>query len=148
MRYGMQYNLTKIISPHLNVQRPEDFKDICDRFTEQYSTIYSPEATFPMGGVNLECFYLTAFVEKAPPQPASRPLQGKTPPEGQAAPSAGLLGAHQGFVETPVYAFDALLEGNLIAGPALIEAVDTTYVMEPEWRFTLDAFGNAILEQI
>ena len=66
MRYGMQYNLTKVISPHLRVTTPEEFKDICDTFTEQYSTMYSPEATFPQGGINVECFYLTASVSRPP----------------------------------------------------------------------------------
>jgi N-methylhydantoinase A len=148
MRYGMQYNLTKITSPHLVVQKPEDFKDICDRFTEQYSAIYTPEATFPMGGINLECFYLTAYVEKAPPKPINHPLQGKRPPEeAKRTPRLAYWAVANGFLETPVFAFEALVPGNVIEGPALIEAVDTTYVLEPQWRFTLDEFRNAFLEK-
>jgi len=148
MRYGMQYNLTKITSPHLMVQKPEDFKDICDRFTEQYSAIYSPEATFPMGGINLECFYLTAFVEKVPPKPIIHPLEGKRPPEeAKRAPRQAYWSFTKGFLETPVFAFEALAHGNVIEGPALVEAIDTPFVLEPEWRFTLDEFGNAIIEK-
>ena len=43
MRYGMQYNLTKIVSPCLNITSSDDFKDICDSFAEQYAAVYSPE---------------------------------------------------------------------------------------------------------
>jgi N-methylhydantoinase A len=147
MRYGMQYNLTKVESPHLNVKSSEDFKDICDKFTEQYSAIYSPEATFPVGGINVECFFLTAFVDSLPYDAASSKLENKTPSDSaKLAPREAYWSGAGGFTETPVYDFEALVSGNVIEGPALIEAKDTTYVLEPEWRFTMDGFGNGILE--
>jgi len=148
MRFGMQYNLTKIISPHLFVQQPRDFKDICDRFTLQYSTTYSPEATFPQGGINVENFYLTASV----PRP---PLKMKRAGKKQVVIADN---AHRGmrraywavlgdFKDTPVFDLAALEPGNIITGPALIEARDTTYVIEPRWRLTLDTYRNGVLEQ-
>ncbi|MFH0729507.1 MAG: hydantoinase/oxoprolinase family protein [Pseudomonadota bacterium] len=147
MRYGMQYNLTKVTSPHLNVKRSEDFKDICDKFTEQYSAIYSPEATFPMGGINVECFFLTAFVDSLPYPDTSRAPGNHTPSDAAKLPPRDAYWQNAGgFTETPVYDFDALVSGNVIEGPALIEAKDTTYVLEPKWRFTMDGYGNGILE--
>ena len=149
MRYGMQYNLTKIVSPHLRVQSPQDFKDIGDHFTEQYSAMYSPEATFPMGGINVECFYLTAFVET--PFPEIRPfeLKGAEPlPGALKEPRRAFWAALGGFKETDVFAYEALEPGNQIAGPALIEARDTTFVIEPGWKFTLDLYFNGALERI
>ena len=147
MRYGMQYNLTKVESPHLNVSSPEDFKDVCDKFTEQYSAIYSPEATFPRGGINVECFFLTAYVD-APPRPVAASALGSKTPSDEATrePRDAYWPQTGGFTETPVYDFEALRPGNVIQGPALIEAKDTTYVLEPGWHFTMDGFGNGILE--
>ena len=148
MRYGMQYNLTKIISPHLNVKSAKDFKDICDKFTEQYSTVYSPEAIFPRGGINVECFYLTAFVER--PYLEMKPAEGRNtrPPEAaEQVLRKAYWSSLGGFRETPVFVYEALEPGNTISGPALIEARDTTYIIEPEWRFILDAYHNGILEQ-
>jgi N-methylhydantoinase A/acetophenone carboxylase len=52
------------------------------------------------------------------------------------------------MVETDVFTFEKLLAGNVIQGPALIEAEDTTYVIEPGWRFTLDMYRNAVLERL
>ncbi|MBI5014806.1 MAG: hydantoinase/oxoprolinase family protein [Deltaproteobacteria bacterium] len=148
MRYGMQYNLTKIVSPRLNAQSPSDFREVCDRFTAQYSATYSPEATFPVGGINVECFYLTASVEKAEFEPPAEPETGPEPAatarrESRNAywPSLG------GFRQTPVYAFEALNPGNTLEGPVLVEARDTTYVVGPGWRFTLDRYRNGVLEQ-
>lgn len=149
MRYGMQYNLTKIVSPHLRVEKPEDFKDICDRFTEQYSAVYSPEATFPVGGINLECFHLTAYVEKPDFVLPEHELQGENAPEeARLEPRAAYWESEGGMVETPVFSMEALGAGNVIEGPALVEAEDTTYVIEPGWRFTLDRFFNVMLERV
>jgi len=147
MRYGMQYNLTKVVSPHLLVRGPGDFQDICDGFTRQYSAIYSPEATFPQGGINVECFYLTASVERSQEEMRPEKVAGPEPPEGACRePRRAYWGKLGAFIETPVFAFDGLEPGNTIMGPALIEAADTTCVIEPDWRFTLDPYRNGILE--
>jgi N-methylhydantoinase A/acetophenone carboxylase len=148
MRYGMQYNLTKVESPYLNITGPQDFKAICDRFTEQYSAIYSPEATFPRGGINVECFFLTAFVDSPPYQAVACQAGNQTPDDSaQLPPRDAYWRKAGGYARTSVFDFDALLPGNTIAGPAIIEARDTTYVIEPEWRFTMDGFRNGILER-
>lgn len=147
MRYGMQYNLTKVVSPHLAVTCSEDFKDICDKFTEQYSAIYSPEATFPRGGINVECFYLTAFVERPAAQEKILPTETAPPPkEALRERRAAYWSDVADFYDTPVYAYEALKPGNTLEGPALVEALQTTFVIEPGWRFTLDGYLNAILE--
>jgi N-methylhydantoinase A len=149
MRYGMQYNLTKVTSPHLILTGSQDYKDICDRFTEQYSAIYSPEATFPRGGINVECFYLTAFVERPEPRVQPAALSVPMPPaESLTGQRKAYWSRLNGFKETPVYDFDQLLPGNEIIGPALIEARQTTFVLEPGWRFTLDGYYNALLELV
>jgi N-methylhydantoinase A/acetophenone carboxylase len=149
MRYGMQYNLTKIVSPHLKITYPEDFKLICDYFTEQYAAIYSPEATFPMGGINIECFYLTAYVDIPPLELTASVVVGTSPPAPALAKSRqAYWHDHGGLRETPVFIFEELEVGNIIEGPALVEARDTTYVLEPEWRFTLDVYRNVLLERV
>lgn len=149
MRYGMQYNTTKIVSPHLNVASFNDFKDICDTFTKQYSDIYSPEATFPQGGINVECFYLTAFVDT--PGMGVTPTETRTtelPEESQRKSRDAFWSSLNDFKNTPVFNVEYLKPGNVIDGPAILEAEDTTYVIEPEWRFTMDVFHNGVLERI
>ena len=149
MRYGMQYNLTKIVSPRLNVSSSGDFKEICDAFAEQYASIYSPEATFPQGGINVECFYLTAFVEKPAHTIPAAAMTAADSPEAARSASRDAYWSSLGDVKhTPVFLFESLEPGNTISGPAMIEAKDTTYVIEPEWRFTLDPYYNAVLERI
>ena len=50
-----------------------------------------------------------------------------------------------GFVPTPVYAADALRPGHRLAGPAVVEAEDTTALIHPGQAAHVDAFGNLII---
>jgi N-methylhydantoinase A/acetophenone carboxylase len=149
MRYGMQYNYTKIESPHLEIHSAQDVKDICGRFAETYAKVYTPEAAFPQGGINVENFFLKASVPTRHVEIIPQALSGEAPPP------AALKGTKQvyfvdpgGFMETNIYTLETLLPGNVIAGPAVIEAEDTTCVINPGWKFTMDVYRQGILEQI
>jgi N-methylhydantoinase A/acetophenone carboxylase len=147
MRYGSQYNLTKIEAPRLLLQGEDDVRALCERFTGRYSEIYSPEAAFPVGGINVECFYLTASVSQ-PCAPFPRQADGG---EDASAARAGSRPAcfdpAAGLADTPVYDWTRLAPGNRIAGPALIEAPETTYVIEPGWHYRMDPWKNGVLER-
>lgn len=147
MRYGSQYNLTKIDAPRLLLRDKDDVRELCERFTACYSEIYSPEAAFPVGGINLECFYLTASVSQ--PRASFRYQE-----EGSADASAARRGSRpacfdpsEGPRETAVFDWTKLAPGNRIAGPALIEAPETTYVVSPGWTYRMDGWRNGVLER-
>jgi N-methylhydantoinase A len=44
-------------------------------------------------------------------------------------------------VETSVYDYGAIQAGHMIAGPAVIEADDTTILIAPGWRGAMDEYG-------
>jgi N-methylhydantoinase A len=52
----------------------------------------------------------------------------------------------EGWSATPVYARDRLPLDKEIAGPAIIEQLDCTTVLEPGCRARLDAHGNLLIE--
>ena len=46
-----------------------------------------------------------------------------------------------------VYDRARLTAGNVVEGPAIVEAVDTT-VLVPDWaRLTIDRYGSAVIEE-
>jgi N-methylhydantoinase A len=47
-----------------------------------------------------------------------------------------------GFVSTPVFRRSALLAGNHIEGPALVEEHASTTVVQPGDKLTVDELGN------
>ncbi|MGD9811502.1 MAG: hydantoinase/oxoprolinase family protein [Sphingobium sp.] len=148
MRYGSQYNMTRVEAPKLQLDGVADVEVLCEAFTLRYGEIYSPEATFPAGGINVESFFLTASVERAafglksetaaPDEPEPKARSGNRPVYWD--PS-------EGFIDTPVFAAAALKSGNRIMGPAVIESADTTYVVAPGWEFHVDPWRNGVLER-
>jgi N-methylhydantoinase A len=52
-----------------------------------------------------------------------------------------------GFTSTPVHWRDGLLPGMRIAGPAIIEAMDSTTVVPPGWQALIDDLGYIRLTQ-
>jgi N-methylhydantoinase A len=53
---------------------------------------------------------------------------------------------HNDFKETEIYDADLLQPGNVIQGPAVIEARDTTIVLPPGMKYNIDQYLSGIIE--
>jgi N-methylhydantoinase A len=49
------------------------------------------------------------------------------------------------FTKTSIYNREKLKSGNRISGPAIIEQYDSTTVVYPEWKASVDEIGNIVL---
>lgn len=148
MRYGSQYNMTRVTAPKLRLDNTDDVKALCDAFTARYAEVYSPEATFPAGGINVESFFLTASVAQDPFALPAETLAAAEPDAGAKTETRPVYwDPADGFVATPIYDARRLKPGNRLAGPAVIESPDTTYVVAPGWTFHIDAWRNGVLER-
>ena len=47
-----------------------------------------------------------------------------------------------GFIEIPCYDGDKVQHGNIITGPAIVEERNTTIVIPPEVKVSVDCFGS------
>lgn len=148
MRYGSQYNMTRVTAPKLRLDNTDDVKALCDAFTARYAEVYSPEATFPAGGINVESFFLTASVAQDAFALPAETLAAAEPDAGAKTETRPVYwDPADGFVATPIYDARRLKPGNRLAGPAVIESPDTTYVVAPGWSFHIDAWRNGVLER-
>ena len=69
---------------------------------------------------------------------------------GEAPPAHANVGIRQtcfaeGFLDTPAFDRKALLPGNRIAGPALVEEHASTTVLMPGDTLKVDALGNLVI---
>jgi N-methylhydantoinase A/oxoprolinase/acetone carboxylase beta subunit len=69
-------------------------------------------------------------------------------PAGSPSPDGALVGHRRAlfeesgdYLDTPVYRREALRDGNVIEGPAIVEQVDSTTVILPRQRAVVDRFG-------
>ena len=81
-----------------------------------------------------------------------RPPQGRPNPPEEArngARQAYFEAAEErsaGWAECPVWRREALLAGNEIAGPAIVEEISATTVLYPGDRAHVDAIGSLVVE--
>jgi N-methylhydantoinase A len=80
-----------------------------------------------------------------------KPPQRKIGRGQKAPPSSALAGKRQVFFDgrfrpTPVFRRTALLAGNRIKGPALIEEYASTTLLKPSDTLVVDAFGNLAID--
>ena len=121
------------------------FRQIVDAFNRVYQQSYGyllEEETIQL--VNLRAF---AFVATVKPKVIAEP-------EAKAMPDAVRKGARDvhfresgGFVKTPLYDGDALLPGNHVTGPAVVELSTTTIVVRPGQFLRIDGYRNFIVER-
>ena len=50
-----------------------------------------------------------------------------------------------GFVSCDIYRRDQLAPGASISGPAILEGMDSTVVINPGWAALVDGYGNCII---
>ena len=147
MRYGTQYTYTRIQSPISFINSEEDVRRLSDTFTETYSAIYGPESTFPQGGIDVETFMLTAQVPVVHLPIEEYELVSAAPVrEALKEEREAYWDELGGLGKTSIYSLGGLKAGNFIDGPAIIEAENTSYVIAPGWKYTMDSHLNAIIE--
>ena len=149
MKYGTQMNVTMITSPLFKVEGTEDVKLLCDGFNDAFSRRYTPEATSPETGIDVETFYLSAMVPQRHFSFVEQPLSSPDPDNGAVKETRPVFWEkYMDYHPTKIYDYTLLKPGNVIEGPGVIESVETTYCIEPDYRFTLDKFGNGIMEPL
>ena len=148
MRYAGQQNLTRIHCPVLAIDDPADADKVFDAFNSAYEARFSSLGADRNADVEMENFYLTARVPLHKPPVATYASKG---PDAARARKGERLMYWKGSTEhrmTDVYDAALLESGNRIIGPAVIEAEDTTFVVNPGWTFTVDLHLNGVLEQV
>jgi N-methylhydantoinase A/acetophenone carboxylase len=146
MLYGGQVNVKRMASPMLFIRSEADAKAVYHEFEREFSESFSPLVVNRPGGVYLDSFVVKVTVPTEKPPLTRHPL-GK--PDARHAMS-GTRPAYwpelRDFTQTPVYSFEMLLPGNLVQGPAVIDAELTTVVVPPGQSFSIDEYGLGILE--
>jgi len=143
MRYaGQNYELSVPVPPGPIVAAT------LDRLAEGFEAAHMRMYGFLADGepVQLVTFRVeaTGVVRKAAFQP--RPLGGADASGAVTGRRDVWLAEAGGFIPCPVYDREKLAAGNCIAGPAIVEQMDTTTVIPPDMAGRIDPYLNLILE--
>lgn len=148
MRFSGQFHQTRTRSPHLVINSDEDIEGILGEFEAEHARRYSKMSYFPEGRVEVETIHLMARV------PLPKPILPEIPKGGSDASSAldgtrevywTELGRH---ANTRIFDAAKLRAGNVIDGPAIVQAVDTTILVPSDRAMFVDRHGNGVIKPV
>jgi N-methylhydantoinase A len=121
---------------------PATLDDVLRAFHERHREFYG----YDMPQQAVEVVNLRLVVTAArPTPPLERPAAGGNVVQALAE-ARSVWFPDTGFVNTPVYKRDLLPAGTQFDGPLIVEQMDTTTVVPPRARFSLDSVGAMHLE--
>ncbi|MDY7037569.1 MAG: hydantoinase/oxoprolinase family protein [Thermodesulfobacteriota bacterium] len=149
MKYGGVLNVLRVNSPRMFIGNESDIQAIYDVFENDYSEVYSPLATNIEGGVDIENLALRATVPQSKMQLPVYELKGEKPASASMKGKRPVFWEGYGdFRETNIYNGDLLECGNILDGPAVVEFENTTLIIPPETRLTINKYLNGEITKI
>jgi N-methylhydantoinase A len=118
--------------------------EIKRRFDDAHELRYSHSA--PEESADIVSLRVSAIGRLGKPQFAQIAEGEATPPANSRRGIRKVLFEGAGALESPVYDRARLLQGNVIPGPAIIEEVASTTVVEPGDTVTVNGFGHLIMQ--
>ena len=117
---------------------------MADRFHERYEARYGKGTTNKNAPIEAMSFEVRVAAKGQPLRLAKEALHQGAPP-----PTRGDRKVYfretRGFTSTPIFDRDTLVPGQEVAGPAVIEAPDTTMLVRPGQRVRMDEYRNLTL---
>ena len=142
MRYGNQRVQTAVVTELNRLRSLTDVLKLMEQFHQSYGARFGEGSQSPETGVRINTIRVCSFVEQ--PKVAFAKLgvdgPGLPPPPPVATRDCYFVG-HDAALPTPIYGAAALAEGTRLAGPAIVTARTTTYLVEPGWSFQAAAQG-------
>ena len=144
LRYaGQGYELT-VPSP-MPPLKPTDLDLMRHRFHNQHEQAHGHKAeSEPVELVSLRLISvgMVPHAKLSPATPTGRKVE-----EARTGERAIFFGRDPGILNCPIYRRDFLEPNHRIAGPAVIEQMDTTTVVHPEQEATVDDYRNLMVKK-
>ncbi|MCS7142255.1 MAG: hydantoinase/oxoprolinase family protein [Aigarchaeota archaeon] len=144
MRYETQLMVATLTSPTQSIDSAADVQKIINAFRSHFYAVYGIE--FPEAVIRLENIRLISEAP-APLKPKLSPRELSSPDPSRALKEKRpVYWGDEGYLLTPIYDVTRLLPGNVVDGPSVIEAADTTYVVPEGYNLTVDRYFNMVME--
>lgn len=147
MKYIEQLHVKRIRSSKLRLRNKNDVLELLQAFIDEYSKLFGLAGVYAEGGVSIESFVLHAICPFKKIDFPSFTVYKSKPSSSSGKGFRMVYWEHKrDFKRTAIYDFNTLCCGNIIEGPAVIEANDTTIVVPEGVIFHIDRYMNNIME--
>ena len=148
MLYGGLVHVKRTASPVLTLQSQANVQAVYDEFEREFSEAFSPLVVNKPGGVYIDNFVLKATIPTPKLELPTLKLESPNPREAHKGQRLAYWPERADFAQTLIYAFAGLRPGNVIEGPAIVEADYTTMVVPPGMRFLINEHALGVLENV
>jgi N-methylhydantoinase A len=141
LRYLKQYHEVNVEISSTEIQRL-DLSAISARFHKKHNALFGyslEEEQTPVELINLR---IVCIGQTRKPEFQAETLKGSDPSKAYKKTRKAFLPLQRRFEEIDVFDGDKLSFGNKIVGPALIEQVNTTTFVTPEYNLLVDKYGS------
>ncbi len=147
MRYGGQVHTLRLPIDR-KTYRAADLNEICNQFDATYDQLYGKGAGYKEAGRFVEAFTVEGV--GVVPKFTIKRMSQVGPDSRQALKGKRQLVFSQDAKSATgaIYDYRRLLPGNVLDGPAIIEAPYTTAVIPPKMRGTVDEFLNIRIRSV
>lgn len=144
-RYEGQLDEIVVHPPLRRLLSSADVDTFINAFETEYSSIFTRAGRYPETG------YLTLHIGLVARVPKPKPLLKKRPV--RKVTGNGLKGQRLAYFEgqefdAKIYQLSDVASGQTIEGPAIIEHIDTCFVIPPNYRIDVDEYGMLFLRRL
>ncbi len=146
MKYGRQVHEVPIVIKNGKLTY-EDMVRISEDWERKYESIYGKGSGYKEAGIQIVSFTVTATCKTVKPK-IKRIEAQPVADASYALKSKRKVYFNHRFFDTAIYDYEKLGYGNVIEGPAIIEAPTTTVVIFPEQKVVMDEYNNIVFERL
>ena len=141
MRYHKQYHEMNVVVNKEEIKK-FDVDSIVSKFHPEHSRLYGYSLEKEKTPVELINMRLSGIGKTIKPEFVQEKYDGDNPSKAVKGMRKAWIPLEHTFKEVPVYDGARLKYGNKVEGPALIEQVNTTTFVTPEFSVLCDKFGS------
>jgi len=141
MKYALQIHVVRIEVTRKKYGTNESDL-IASQFDTAYDDLYGKGAAYPAAGRIVTAVIVTGEGKAPEIRLVRHKLKGQDASPALKSQRNAFFRKYNEYVATNIYDYDGLQAGNIIEGPAIIEAADTTIVIPPVQNAYLDEYLN------
>ncbi len=146
MRYGAQYYALRMAIERKKYDA-KAMEGLCRQFDDLYESLYGKGSEYTLLSGRFVTSFMVDGIGKIPkPVLSKHELRGPDASQAVKGKREVFFRVYNEFRPTDIYDYAQLRAGNMILGPAIVEAVHTTIVIPPGRQATVDEYLNVIIK--
>ena len=141
MKYGLQIHEIRVPVARKTYSE-SDIEGLNQVFDAAYEKLYGRGSGYPAAGRIVTQFIAQGFGRLSTLSMFKQKISGPEASGAMKGRRKAFFRKHNDFADTNIYDFNKLAPGNIIEGPAIIEAAKTTIVIQPGQRGLIDEYLN------